>query len=137
MADKMNQMKDMDISMEASFVEIPSDLSAGQSLPDGKIVIKMSQKGTSEVFSTTTITITNRKVEGKQSVTTPAGTFDTWKISSTMKMETVLTMGMKMPGATVNSVEYYNKEAGTVKTEQLNKKGEVETYSLLTKYSKK
>ena len=45
-------------------------------------------------------------------------------------------MGMKIPGLTVQNVEYFNTEVGTVKSEQLNKKGEVESYSVLTRCSK-
>jgi hypothetical protein len=131
-----NEMKDMEMKIEASFMEIPSELVAGQSLQDGKMTIKMLDKKTGDLFATTTILITDRKVEGKQTITTPAGTFETWKISYNIKIETALAMGIKMPGRAMKSVEYYSKEAGTVRTEELNKKGEVEAYSILTRFSK-
>jgi hypothetical protein len=115
---------------------MPSNLSSGQSLPDGKMIVILTNKSTGDKFATTTISIIKRKVEGKESITTTAGTFECWKISSVVQMETVLTMGMKMPVMEINRNEYFNKEVGIVKSERLSKTGQTESYSVLAKYSK-
>ena len=99
----MKNNKDMEVKMESSSIEIPSTLTAGHTLPDATLIMKIVDKKSGQEFATTTICITNRKVEGKESVTTPASTFDTRKLSYNMKMETKLSMGMTMPGRTMKN----------------------------------
>lgn len=52
------------------------------------------------------ITIYNRKVEGKDSITTTAGTFDCYKISYDIKVESSLAMGMNLPAFNSKAIDY-------------------------------
>jgi len=46
--------------------------------------------------------ISNRKVESQEKLTIPAGTFDAYKISSDMNMETKMGLGVKMDFHTIS-----------------------------------
>ena len=64
---------------------------------------------------TLTMNVTNRKVEGKESITTPAGTWDCFKITSKSKIH----MKMGPIGVPMNfdSTEWFAPGFGVVKTE--------------------
>ena len=74
------------------------------------------------------IDITERKVIGEETLNTPAGSFNCFKISQKIVMKTVLKMEM-------NSIEWYSKEVGMVKSETYNKKNKLKSYTLLTTYN--
>ena len=132
----MAATKDMEMKMEGSSLETPSKLTVGQTLQEGNATMKMLDKKTGDLFSTTNITIHNRKVESKESITTPAGTFETFKITYDLKTETSA-MGMKLPGSTSKGVEYFSPSLGiSVKTQMMDKKGDMVGYSILSKYTK-
>ena len=81
---------------------------------------------------TMTIKILNRKVESKESITTPAGTFSCFKITYDMESSTKI-MGMNT-NVKLSSIDYLAEGIGVVKTESYDKKGELSGYSLLTAY---
>lgn len=133
----MANNKDMEVKMEGAFLEMPSTLSVGQTLPEGKATMKMLDKKSGQEFAATTITIYNRKVVGKETITTPAGTFECYKVSYDTKAETKLAMGMSVPGFNSKGVDYISAAMGlTVKTQSYDKNGKLIGYQLLTKYSK-
>jgi hypothetical protein len=72
-------------------------------------------------------TISNRKVASIEKLSTPAGTFNAFKI--TYDIET------HMGFITVKSsaAEWYCKKYGLIKSENYNKRGKLQSYSLLTK----
>lgn len=126
------QMQNMDIKSDASWMELPQNLSVGMTLADASGTISLYSNGT--LITTMKITITNRKVAGKESVTTTAGTFDCYKITQDFQMETT-TMGISVP-VSIKGVEYYSAGTGSVKTETYDKNGKLMGYSLLTKITK-
>src|SRR5690606_35552753 len=129
--------ENMEMKIEGSFLEIPSGISVGQTLPDGNATMKLIDKKSGQEFATLKINISNRKVEGKEKITTSAGTFDCFKISYETKVETYLSMGMKTPTSVTKGLEYREIDLGLiVKTESFDKKGGLVGYQLLTKYSK-
>lgn len=65
--------------IEGAAIEFPLDVSEGQSLPDASYSMRMTQAG--KVMTITSI-MKDRKVEAKERVTTPAGTFNCYKISA-------------------------------------------------------
>lgn len=74
-------------TIETPVVQFPIKVSAGEELPDA------SYSFTSNMGSKTmkvTCIIKNRKVEAKESVTTPAGTFDAYKISNDVDSKMVM-----------------------------------------------
>lgn len=122
MNSQMQQM-DMEASIEGDFLEIPSDPMVGQRLDDGKVTMNIS-----DMMSMTT-EITDRVVEGKETVETPAGSFDCVIISSNTETKMMMTVSS-------SSKDWYAKDVGMVKSEYYDKKGKMSGYSLLTKFSK-
>lgn len=121
----MDQFKDMDYDITGTDLEIPNNLSVGQSLPDANMKMNISMSG---INMTMEMTITNRKVIGTENITTPAGTFDCFIITSEMTTK----MGVSQ---TSNSKQWIAEGVGMVKQEDYQK-GKVSSSSLLTAFSK-
>lgn len=122
----LEQYKDMEVEMTGTDLELPNNLSPGQTLPDADFLmnIKMSpinMKMSSRFF--------NRKVAEKESLTTPAGTFDCHVITYDQESK----MGIKFTGS---SKQWLAEGIGMVKQESYNKKGELMGMSVLTKFKK-
>lgn len=121
--------QDMDIDVVATDLQYPETLEAGMNLNDANITFQVKNNGFAVI--TININITNRKVEGKESVVTPAGTFETWKISYNVDSK----IGMIKAHSRI--IEYLSLGNGIVKSETYNNKGALQGYSLLTKIEKK
>ena len=121
----MDQFKDMDYDISGTDLEIPNNLSVGQTLPDAQMIMNISMSG---IKMNMELSITNRKVIGKESVTTPAGTFDCFVITSDMTTK----MGVSQ---TSSSKQWIAEGVGMVKQEDYQK-GKVSSSSLLTAFSK-
>lgn len=78
-SEMFQQYKDMKIDITGTDIQIPNSLSVGQTLPDANVTMKMSMGVVNMNMETQS---TNRKVEKKETVTTPAGTFDCYVIYS-------------------------------------------------------
>ncbi len=115
----------MEIEVEGGQMEFPSNPKAGQELEGGTMTIIMKSDG--NPVMTITSEITNRKVAATETITTPAGTFETVKI--TYDLETQMSF-MDVKGSVA---EWYSEKYGLIKTENYNKKGKVESSSVLTK----
>jgi hypothetical protein len=83
-------------------------------LQGGQLKIKTLINGTANPMLNQTITVSNRKVEGMEKVTTAAGTFDCVKISEDVEFKTIIKFQ-------VNTVSWYSKEVGLVKSESYRK----------------
>jgi hypothetical protein len=124
-----SQMQGMDIKTDGSFMEIPQTMTVGMTMSDATSTMSMYNNGS--LFMTVTTTITDRKVESSESVTTPAGTFQCFKVS--YKATSVSSvMGIK---TTTNSkgVEYYSTGTGMVKSESYDKNDKLQSYNVLSK----
>ncbi len=74
------------------------------------------------------VDITERKVEGRESVTTPAGTFNCYKISyNTHSKMMIAKMNFK-------TVEFLSEKCGAVRTETYKSNGNLVGYTVITKY---
>src|SRR5690606_25466048 len=124
----VNQYKEMNMEMDISGtdMEIPNNLSVGEALNDANVSIKISMVG---MKMETLVNMINRKVEKKESVTTPAGTFDCYVIYS--DNETVI---MKKSNVFPSRV-WLAEGVGMVKQESYKKDGELMSSSLLTKFN--
>lgn len=121
--------KDGEMRLKTNRVIYPT-LSAGQKLPDGKLEAEMYSNGT--MMMEMNMDMTNRQVEGKESITTPAGTFDAFKVSSDLAMKT-RTMGIGIP-VTLKTVTYRtNSLLFDVRSETYNKNGKLVGYTVLSK----
>ncbi|MFC0183930.1 hypothetical protein SAMN04515674_102531 [Pseudarcicella hirudinis] len=124
--EQMSGMKDMEIKSADTYLNYPSDLSVGATLPENEFTAEAYSGGMK--IMTILLKITDRKVTGKESVTTPAGTFDCYKITSTESLKTIFNMTF-----TVN--EWFCPNVGVIKSESF--KGEKPMgSSLVTKLSK-
>lgn len=116
--ESLQAFKDMNMTVEVDNLEWPSDLSVGKSLDDGAITI-------SGDFMNMKVDVTDRKVESKEKITTPAGTFDTFKVSYNVKMKMMMSRESK-------AVDYIAENVGIVRSESYNGNGKLIGYTLLT-----
>lgn len=117
-----------DMKIEATDMGYPSDLDVGKTLSDASI--KITTEGAPMMSMATTVNITNRKVEAKESVTVPAGTFECYKISYDLNTK------MMMMKVESKAVEWIAEGVGAVRTESYNKKGKLIGYTVLTAFNK-
>jgi hypothetical protein len=122
--ESMQAFKDMEVEMTMDQLEIPSELRVGQELKDAKF--EMKAKGPMPM--NLIFLFTDRKVEGKESVTTPAGTFDCYKISQMTNSK------MMIVNSNFKTVQYLAEKYGAVKTETYKSNGKMVGYSLLTRF---
>ena len=120
----MGQYEDMEVEMSGTDLLFPNNLSVGQSLPDANVLMTvkmppMNMKMTMMFF--------NRKVEGNETVSTPAGDFECYVIT----YDTESKMGIKM---TMSSKLWLSEGYGMVKQENYNKKGNLIGKSVLTAF---
>lgn len=116
-----------EVEIDNQFIAFPSHPVAGQTLPDETSTMTIKLNGTP--MMTMTIKTTNRKVEGFESVTTPAGTYECVKFSSTTEVSSMM-MNTKS-----SSVMYMSKNIGAVKNLFYDDKGNLQGSQLLTKYT--
>ena len=121
----MEQFKDMEVQVTGNDLVYPANLTAGQTLEDGHIKMNVMTNGMT--MMNMVVEITNRKVVGREEITTPAGTFDCYKISYDITTKTVFKVSVKVE-------EWMAKEVGVVKTVNYDKSGKMEGYSELTKF---
>ncbi|MDD5694252.1 MAG: hypothetical protein PHD61_02970 [Bacteroidales bacterium] len=121
----MESFEGMEVAMETENMEFPSSLQVGQTLKDARITVSASTGGM-KLFSMN-VWVTNRKVEAIEDITTPAGTFSCYKITSDVETKMMMKISVK-------SVEWYAKNMGTVRSESYNEKGKMTGYTVLTDY---
>ena len=131
---QLTAYNEMEVESEVSFLEIPSSLEVGQSLPDGHTTIKVKMGEGNMAMTTMMIDVVNRKVEAKENLTTPAGTFECYKITYDTDLNTKM-MGFSNK-TSFSSAEWVARGVGVVKTESYDKKGRLNSYSLLTDLKK-
>ena len=119
-------MGDMEVDISGTNIFLPNDLNVGQELPDAEMQISITG---SPIPMSSFVKMVNRKVEGKESITTPAGTFECYVLS----YDTEVKMGVKRIG---KSKQWLAEGIGMVKSEDYNKKGKLTGSSVLTAYSK-
>jgi len=125
-ADLMKQYQDVDLEMTGTNIEFPNDLNVGQTLKDANLKMTMNMGG---MKMNMTVDITNRKVNAKESVTTPAGTFNCYALSSNSETK----MGIKM---SFEIKEWVAEGIGVIKSETYNKSGKLMGYTQLTSITK-
>lgn len=112
-----------EVTLEGNDITFPGTMTVGEKLNDGTVTMEMSM-GT--MTMKTVMNIINRTVTGQETLTTPAGTFDCYKIE--YQVETSM-MGMKT-SALVR--QWIAKGVGTVRSENLSAKGDLMGYSEVT-----
>ncbi len=124
---QMQQSGDVEMEITADSWVFPSDMEVGMTLPPTTMEMKMGASGFN--MMTTTVTMKNWKVEARETITTPAGTFDAFKITydtetkSMMKVESENTLWLA-------------EDVGVVRAENYNKRGKLQGYQELTDISR-
>ncbi len=102
------------------YLEYPSGMKEGDELKDGQF--NMDFKMQSGMSGSVSVSITNRKVQGKESVTTAAGTWNCFKITSKSRIVMKLVIGIPV---NVETTEWYAPGVGVVKSESGGGKTEI------------
>ena len=118
---------DMETTFEVENMTIPAELKAGDVLDNGRVTVTISNNGMK--IMTISVNISNRKVEAKEDITTPAGTFECYKISYDISTKMIITIK-------ASTVEWYAKNIGVIRSESYNKKGKLTGYTVLTGFQK-
>ncbi len=118
----------MEMQVDAGELEIPTDPKAGQVLPGGTVQVSIMKQGFA--FMKIGVTVSNRKIEKIEKITTDAGTFECFKITQ----DTESKIGfVKVKGS---SAEWISDGAGVVRSENYDKKGNLVSYSVLVELKK-
>ncbi len=118
----IDKMEGMEIQVEAESLELPVNLKVGDSLNNAHINIKATV-GTMNMNMS--MTIKERYVARKETITTPAGEFECYVIEQ--KLEFTSLMGT----FTTTSKEWYSLSSGMIRSESYDKKGKLDTYTVL------
>jgi hypothetical protein len=117
----------MNMAVEGDNLEMPINMKPGDVLKDASVTMKMGASD-SPMNMKMTLHIFDRKVEGKETLTTPAGKFDCTIISQSIKTKAIVSIQ-------VDSKEWYCPGIGSIKSESY-RKGKMTGYSILTKFTK-
>lgn len=111
----MNLTELGEFKITSTDMELPARMTPGQQLKDASFTLEM----TGPIPVTISSSITNRKVDALEKVTTPAGTFDCVKVSydTFSKMAFIKTEG--------RTVEWYAPNIGIVRSEYYDRKGKI------------
>jgi hypothetical protein len=104
----------------ASYIEYPARMNVGDALKDGHF--SMDFKMQTGIGASVTVEVTDRKVTGKETVTTPAGTWECFKISYNSKI--IMKIGVGIP-IKAKVTEWYAPGFGVVKSESGGSKSEI------------
>jgi hypothetical protein len=102
----------MHATADSVYIEYPPNMAPGDQLKDATMTMEVDNNGLTQSLR---MSVTERKVEGKESVTTTAGTWDCYKISFKSKM-IMKTAGIGIP-INMDGVEWYAAGVGLIKSE--------------------
>lgn len=112
MNDMKKSMAIQDVVTMGDVSSLPSDMKVGMNVPDGKINIKVKSVGASFL-------LTDRKVLAQEEITTPAGTFQTYKMDENQTNKVLIST------KTFHIITWYAKNIGCIKQEVYDKKGKL------------
>lgn len=117
----------LEVSITGDDLQLPANLTPGQTLPDASAQIKAGTGGVSLI--TMNMTIRDRKVVAKETLQTPAGSFECVKM--TYVAETKM-LGTKA----IETAIWYADGVGMIRQESYDKKGALDSKMELTKFVK-
>lgn len=118
--------EELDVAISGENLEMPINMKEGDYLKDASVSMKIG--GSSPTALTMTVDIYDRKVVAEETLNTPAGEFNCFVITQSMKTKLLLSFQME-------SKEWYSPGMGMIKSESY-KKGKLMSYSILTQFSK-
>ncbi len=117
----------LEVSVTGDDLQLPSNLTPGQTLPDATAQIKAGTGGVALI--TMNVTIRDRKVVAKETIQTTAGSFECIKM--TYIAETKM-LGTKA----IETAVWYADGVGMIRQESYDKKGALDSKMELTKFKK-
>jgi len=118
---QLEQMKSGTATASDVYLEYPANMNVGDQLKDGQL--NMDYESAGGLKCSLEISITERKVEGKESITTAGGTWECYKISANNKITSRIS-GIGIP-IKMNVTEWFAPGFGIVKTESKGGKTEI------------
>jgi len=115
-----------EVQVKGNNMQIPLNPQPGQTLPDANVEMSMKM---GFINMKVAADVTNRKVEGIEDVTVPAGKFNCYKFTSDINS---VALGIKVKAS---SAEWYAKGIGTIKTETYDKNEKLESHMELVSVS--
>lgn len=131
-AANMNNVRaNMQVTMKGDNLDFPSTLTAGQVLNGGTLTITMVPQNAPPGMMNITLTetISNRKVLGDTTITTPAGTFNCKKMAMDENVKSPLY------SETFHVISCFAQNVGRVRSETYDSKGKLKGYSQLSSIS--
>lgn len=122
------------IEISSDAVEIPSRLSPGQTLKGGSVQTKTTTMVSNKAGSSSTVQVykvQDQKVEGIETIETPAGRFEAYRVSYSLMNYSTAPQGSEI----YKAVTWYAKGPGEVKS-MYYFQGQLIGYFLLTAYTK-
>jgi hypothetical protein len=129
---QMEAYKDAEAKFDAVYLEYPSNIAVGQTLPDANFKMDVEQKG--GLSTRINFNQVNRKVVSKETIASPAGTWEAFQISFDATFRAQLG-GIGIP-FTISGKEWFVPGLGIVKTESYNKSGKLMGSTLITSITK-
>lgn len=117
-------MKNMEVKAEESYLVFPKKLEVGNTLPDGKFRMETFMNGMK--LLNVTLDVTERKVIDKESVTTPTGTYECYKINTKQHMKSGFGMDFE-------TTEWYAPSLGILVKSEMYRKGKLQSVTTLTR----
>ena len=108
----MTNGSDVNAKADDIYMEYPNNMNVGDNLKNATMHLDWDNKGMKQSMD---MEVFDRKVEGKEKITTPAGSWDCYKISYKSKAK-IKTMGIGVP-MNIDGVEYFAPGFGIVKTQ--------------------
>jgi hypothetical protein len=125
----MEGFKGMEVRIDSDHMVMPNSLSAGQDLPDAALSMKVLAGGVE--FADVSLSISGRTVEGREQISVPAGTFESYRVSYHTHMETrAMGIPVRMSGKTI---EFHAPGVGAVRTETYDERERLQGYTVLSK----
>lgn len=118
------QNANVEVKVSGDALDIPKSFTVGQTLKDVRYTVQATMNGLK--IMNKDFVIKNRKVEAQEKITTPAGTFDAYKVSYEME-----TKGLLGKANVTKTMVWYSKGVGVVKTEEYDSKGKLQNTTTL------
>ena len=130
--EQMQAYKDAEAKFESAYIEYPSKPVEGQTLSD--VDFTMQVKGKNGAETTISFKETNRKIDKKETVTTPAGSWEAYIITYDATFKTQIgPIGIPI---NMQVKEWFVPNLGIVKTETYSKGGKLMGSTQLTSITK-
>lgn len=119
---QMEGFKNMEVKLSTDDLMYPSKLSPGMELKDGSISLEIGNG-----LMNMKTEIINRKVEALEKITTPAGSFECYRIREEVKSK------MGFIKVNMSNVAWIIQDIGTIRSQSFNKKGKLDSVTELVK----